>query len=162
MAAKKLAFTVISAPVYMRTGAFLIDYFLIGSVFFAIYYGLGRVTMDWTGFKASLRTLPALLALWLYFAAMESSRLQATVGKLVFRLRVCDYHCRRISFPRAALRYAVRAVLGVSLYVMMWTHSMQGLHDLATKTLVLESRDLQNHIRNLRARAENATRPHYS
>ena len=162
MAARKLAFNVISAPVFMRTGAFLIDYFLIGGIFFAIYYSLGRVTPDWPGFKASLRTLPAFFTLWLYFAVMESSRLQATLGKLVFRLRVCDYYCRRISFPRALLRYFVRAVLGVSLYVMMWTHSMQGLHDLVTKTLVLESRDLQNHIRNLGDRAASASRPHLS
>jgi uncharacterized RDD family membrane protein YckC len=42
---------------------------------------------------------------WLYSAAMESAPLQATVGKLMLRLRVTDAQGRRISFFRATLRY---------------------------------------------------------
>lgn len=158
MAASQLKFTVVSAPIYRRLGAYVVDYALIGAIAFAIYGALGRAPLDFAGYRFALRSWPAFGALWLYCAIMEASPLQATVGKLIFRMRVCDYCCRKISFWRAALRYLSRAVLGPSLFIMMWTFSMQGLHDLLTRTIVLDTRDLQTHIRNLRAAAELAAR----
>ena len=158
MAATQLKFTVVSAPIYRRLGAYLIDYALVGAAAFAIYWALGRVAFDFAGYRTAMRSWPAFGALWLYCAAMEASTLQATVGKMIFRMRVCDYYCRKISFWRAALRYLARAVLGPSLFVMMWTFSMQGLHDLLTHTIVLETRDLQTHIRNMRTATEIAAR----
>ena len=133
----------------MRLGAFLVDYALIVSIFFGIYFLLGWVPLSLTGVGNSAEKWPTFLFLFLYFAVMESSKYQATFGKLLFRLRVCDYSFKRISFPRALLRYLARAVFGASLFAMMWTVSMQGLHDLMTKTLVLELRDMKTHRRNL-------------
>ena len=147
---RRLPNTVLSAPLYRRAGAFFVDYALIGGLFFGIYYLLGRAPATYRGFQASANSLPSLLAMWMYFALMESSRLQATGGKLLFRLRVCDYDFERISFLRAVLRYLARAVLGVWLLVILFTNSMQSLHDLLTKTLVLEDRDLASHRRNQR------------
>ena len=158
MTAPRLKFTVVSAPIYRRLCAYVVDYALIGAGAFAIYWALGRVPFDFAGYRTALRSWPAFGALWLYCSIMEASPLQATIGKMVFRMRVCDYSCRKISFWRAALRYLARAVLGPSLFVMMWTFSMQGLHDLLTHTIVLETRDLQTHIRNMRTAAELAAR----
>lgn len=124
------------------------DYLLIGGLFLTIYHLLDQVPLNYAGFKAAMRMWPALLSCWLYFAVMESSKYQATFGKLLFRIKVCDYAFERISFSRALLRYVVRAGLGVSLFVMMWTISMQGFHDMLTKTLVLETKDLRAHRRN--------------
>lgn len=145
---RRLPNTVLSAPLYRRAGAFFVDYALIGGLFFGIYYLFDRVPATYQGFQASANSLPSLLAMWVYFALMESSKLQATGGKLLFRLRVCDYDFERISFLRAVLRYLARAVLGVWLLVILFTNSMQSLHDLLTKTLVLEDRDLAAHRRN--------------
>lgn len=158
MTAPRLKFTVVSAPIYRRLCAYVVDYVLVGAVAFAIYWALDRVPFDFAGYRTALRSWPAFGALWLYCSIMEASPLQATIGKMVFRMRVCDYSCRKISFWRAALRYLARAVLGSSLFVMMWTFSMQGLHDLLTHTIVLETRDLQTHIRNMRTAAELAAR----
>lgn len=145
---RRLSNTVLSAPLYKRAGAFLVDYAMIGGIFFVVYYLLGRVPATYRGFTASANSLPGLLAMWLYCAVMESSRLQATGGKLLFRLRVCDYDFERITFLRAVLRYLARAGLGVWLLVIWFTNSMQSLHDLLTKTIVLEDRDLASHRRN--------------
>ena len=158
MTAPRLKFTVVSAPIYRRLCAYVVDYALVGAGAFAIYWALDRVPFDFAGYRTALRSWPAFGALWLYCSIMEASPLQATVGKMIFRMRVCDYYCRKISFWRAALRYLARAVLGPSLFVMMWTFSMQSLHDLLTHTIVLETRDLQTHIRNMRTAAELAAR----
>ncbi|WP_449423858.1 RDD family protein, partial [Rhodanobacter lindaniclasticus] len=45
---------------------------------------------------------------WLYFAVCESSRWQATLGKLALGIRVTDLEGRRISFWRALGRYLAK------------------------------------------------------
>ena len=42
---------------------------------------------------------------WLYFAILESSTWQATIGKRLFNIRVTDLHGRQISFARATGRH---------------------------------------------------------
>ncbi len=50
----------------------------------------------------------SFIGTWLYFAVMESSRAQATLGKKVCNLRVTDINGKRLSFGRASGRYWAR------------------------------------------------------
>jgi uncharacterized RDD family membrane protein YckC len=94
---------------------------------------------------------PAFLAgvvlAWLYFALLESSAWQATLGKMVLGIRVTDLRGQRISLPRALGRYGVKIIsfLIVCIGVLMvaWTARKQGLHDKAVDTLVLNGRASQ-------------------
>jgi len=79
---------------------------------------------------------------WLYFAGMESSERQATLGKLVLSLRVTNYDGQRISFGHATGRFFAKIVSGMIPfaigYVMAaFTARKQALHDLIAGTLVL-------------------------
>ena len=47
---------------------------------------------------------------WLYSASMESSSYQATFGKWMLGIRVCDLEGQRISFGRASARSTSTAV----------------------------------------------------
>jgi uncharacterized RDD family membrane protein YckC len=77
---------------------------------------------------------------WLYEAAMESSTKQATLGKMVFGLRVTDFQGNRISFARATGRHFSKYLSGMILclgYVMAgFTDRKQALHDMIAGTLV--------------------------
>ena len=79
---------------------------------------------------------------WPYFAALESSRRQATLGKQLFGLRVTDVAGRRIGFGRASARHWVKVHLCLPPYVwfltIVFTARKQGLHDIAAGTLVLK------------------------
>lgn len=79
---------------------------------------------------------------WLYFALQESSRTQATLGKLVVGLYVTDEDGRRINFARATGRHFGKYVSGVLLAIGFlmagFTARKQGLHDMLAKTLVLK------------------------
>ena len=145
---KRLPNFVLSAPVHMRIGAFVVDYALIGGLLWCIHLFLGRAPASYEGFRSAANSLPGLLVMWLYFAFMESSKFQATAGKLVFRLRVCDYRFERISFLRAVFRFLARTVLGIWILVIMFTNSMQSIHDVLTQTIVLTRKDLASHRRN--------------
>jgi uncharacterized RDD family membrane protein YckC len=78
---------------------------------------------------------------WLYFALMESSKNQATLGKMALGLRVTELDGRRISFGRATGRYFAKILSTMTLmigYIMAaFTSKKQALHDFVAGTMVL-------------------------
>jgi uncharacterized RDD family membrane protein YckC len=80
---------------------------------------------------------------WLYFAGMESSARQATVGKSVMALRVTNGEGQRISFGHATGRFFAKIVSGmvpfaIGYIMAAFTARKQALHDLIAGTLVLK------------------------
>ena len=83
----------------------------------------------------------ALILPWLYFAIMESSSRQATLGKMALGIVVTDISGRRISFARATGRQLGKVVSGMILYIgylmIAFTQRKQGLHDIMAECLVV-------------------------
>jgi len=81
------------------------------------------------------------LAAWIYEAAMESSSLQATLGKMIFGMKVTDLNGNRISFARATGRHFAKYLSSMILfigYIMAgFTERKQALHDMIAGTLVI-------------------------
>ncbi len=79
---------------------------------------------------------------WLYYALMESSKTQGTVGKLVLKIKVTDYDGNRISFARATGRYFGKILSGMILfigYIMAGlTERKQALHDMMASCYVMK------------------------
>ena len=82
----------------------------------------------------------AVLA-WLYFALMESSKNQATLGKMALGLKVTDLEGNRISFGRATGRFFGKIISGMILYIGYilagLTEKKQALHDMMAGCLVI-------------------------
>src|SRR6185503_12528829 len=78
---------------------------------------------------------------WLYQTLMESSKLQATLGKMALGLRVTDLDGNRISWGRANARYFASILSMMTLYIgyimAAFTQKKQALHDMVAGTLVL-------------------------
>jgi len=78
---------------------------------------------------------------WAYFAIMESSSWQATVGKRIMGIQVADLNGNRISMGKATIRLAVKAFLSgwflIGYIMALFTQRKQALHDLIAGTLVL-------------------------
>lgn len=84
-----------------------------------------------------------IVATWLYFALMESSARQATVGKIALGLFVTDLQGRRITFGRATGRFFAKIITGlVPLFIgyimAAFTARKQALHDMIASCLVLK------------------------
>jgi uncharacterized RDD family membrane protein YckC len=77
---------------------------------------------------------------WLYEAFMLSSPYQATLGKMIFGMKVTDLSGNRISFARATGRHFAKWLSGMMLcigFIMVGlTERKQGLHDMLAGTLV--------------------------
>jgi len=82
------------------------------------------------------------IAAFLYFAVMESSVYQGTVGKILLNIVVTDMDGNRISFARAVGRTLGKqvsgAILAVGYLIAAFTKRRQALHDFLAKTLVMK------------------------
>lgn len=118
---------------WRRLVAFLIDSILLGVVTGSLEAVLGGES------RGGLQTLAG----WLYFALMESSRHQATLGKMALGMRVTDLEGERISFLRATGRYFAKILSALILFIgfimIGFTQKKQGLHDMLAGTLVVRT-----------------------
>lgn len=91
----------------------------------------------------SFLIVPIIIGVF-YYAIFESSRRQATPGKILLKLKVTDQYGQRISFGRAAGRFIIKYVLGFFTFqfihvAVAMTRKKQGLHDLMVDTLVINN-----------------------
>ncbi|MFC5271959.1 RDD family protein [Adhaeribacter terreus] len=87
-----------------------------------------------------------LIIHWLYYALMESSVRQGTLGKIAMQIRVTDLDGHRISFWQATLRY-IGKFLSVGLFfggflVALFNHRHQTLHDIIAGCVVRVAKHL--------------------
>jgi uncharacterized RDD family membrane protein YckC len=78
-----------------------------------------------------------------YFSIMESSNRQATLGKLVMRIKITDLRGERISFAKAGVRFFAKIlstnILLIGYLIALFTERKQALHDLLASTVVINS-----------------------
>lgn len=95
-----------------------------------------------TAVFTGVENLVALVVDWVYFAVLESSSRQATLGKMALGLVVTDQTGRRISFGRATGRYFAKILsiltLCIGFAMAGFTRRKQALHDMVANTLVLK------------------------
>jgi uncharacterized RDD family membrane protein YckC len=136
-----------SAPAYAgfwrRAVACIIDSVLLLLFGCLISLALGpsltEVEADIGGFVCGM------LVNWLYFAGMESSRLQATWGKMIVGIAVTDLSGGRISFARATGRYFGKylsgLIVGIGFFMVGFTEKKQALHDMMAGSLVVLTKE---------------------
>ena len=83
-----------------------------------------------------------IVAGWLYYALMESSSKQGTIGKQLMGIKVTDLEGNQISFARASGRYFGKIlsalILMIGYLMMLFTQKKQTLHDIMAGCLVVK------------------------
>jgi uncharacterized RDD family membrane protein YckC len=153
------------AGFWLRFVAYIIDDFIMGFVGFLIslpfiggiiFSALGiaensdnpeNVVMGIAGIFGSVFGMVVVLVIlgWLYFALMESSKTQATLGKMALGLKVTDLEGNPISFARATGRYFGKIISGMIMYIGYilagLTEKKQALHDMMASCLVIRKKE---------------------
>jgi uncharacterized RDD family membrane protein YckC len=153
--------TPVYAGFWMRFLAYIIDAFLLGFVNFIIFIpvlGLvgitaasGAANQDLDSGTAGLLVavmgtmflsiIAVVVVGWLYFALMESSSKQGTLGKMALNLQVTDLEGRKLTFGRATGRYFGKivsgAIMGIGYIMAGFTQQKQALHDIMAGCLVV-------------------------
>lgn len=123
----------IYAKFWQRTGATIIDLILWVAFSFSIILLLP--------IDEEFLTLTGFFISWMYYALLDSSSWQGTIGKKVMGISVCDLEGSRISFLRATLRYFFHIFSALILYIgflmVIFTKKKQALHDMMTSCVVV-------------------------
>jgi uncharacterized RDD family membrane protein YckC len=149
------------AGFWLRFVAYIIDGFVVATGFITIIIVLAMVTgigSAVSGIHSGedigqalavmgitfifFAVLLGILGGWLYFAMMESSVWQATLGKKALGLEVTDLIGRRISFARASGRHFGKIItnlipLFIGYILAGFTEKKQAVHDMIAGCLVL-------------------------
>lgn len=155
---------VLYAGFWLRVVAAIIDSLIIGIPLGAIAFGLiasslpaiMRMQQTEAPMVMMATILPRLIVIgiiyvigsWLYWAGMESSEWQATLGKKALGLYVTDMEGRRTTFGRTSGRFWAGRGIGIvpylgGLYFLIscimagLTERKQALHDIISNCLVL-------------------------
>ncbi len=109
-----------------------------------VFVGLGGLSMSGESaelFQVAYYGLYFLVAP-LYYAGLESSAGQATLGKRLLGIKVVDMEGRRLSFARALGRWFAAALSYITLYIgfllAAFTERKQALHDFVASTQVVD------------------------
>ncbi len=154
----------IYAGFWLRFVAYIIDSIIIGTVYwvmsipiFAIFgisqanemqnienmseaeaMGMFGTIMALSGATTFLITIIAIL----YWSLMESSKYQATVGKIALGLKVTDMDGKNLDFVKALVRNLCKIIssmiMGIGYIMAGFTEKKQGLHDIIANTLVVK------------------------
>jgi uncharacterized RDD family membrane protein YckC len=135
------------AGFWKRLGASVIDYAIFcvvcivcGGILFISISPLFPSILEGDGLNLASLTVVSILSL-LYWAGLESSPLQATLGKRLFGMKVTDLEGNRLAFRQAGWRLAGKVVtaltLGVGFLTVGFTKRNQALHDWLTDCLVV-------------------------
>lgn len=148
---------VVYAGFRKRFAAYMIDSFLVGMAFYAIFIvallaggigmgGLMNMSGDTLGPGLLMLMLGAYLSYPLisgfYYVLMESSGHQATLGKMAVGIKVTDAQGHRLRRGNALGRWASHLLCYFTLYIgylmVAFTQHKRGLHDLVASTLVVD------------------------
>ena len=130
------------AGFWRRVAAVILDGLIVGVavVPLTLAFGGGDTYAE-SARSASGSGIEAVVT-WLYYALMESSAKQATVGKMALGIIVTDLEGRRIGFGRATGRHFAKIlsalILGIGFLMVAFTQRKQGLHDMIAGTLVIK------------------------
>jgi uncharacterized RDD family membrane protein YckC len=85
--------------------------------------------------------ISSILAM-LYYVLMETSKYQATVGKIALGLKVTDLNGEKLDVTKSLIRNLSKIISGLILYIGYimagFTDKKQALHDMIASTLVVK------------------------
>jgi uncharacterized RDD family membrane protein YckC len=141
------------AGFWQRFVAYFIDSIILNVIMFV--FRLFTMSLELSGFArrnntaimmafASFNLIVNLAVSLGYYATMESSTSQATLGKMAMGLKVTDVYGQRITFGRAVGRSAGKFLSAMICYIgfimAAFSERKQALHDQLAGTFVVRTR----------------------
>ena len=130
------------ASFWKRLLAFAIDFIVLAFVSLFVV-GMSMLEGSTPAEVESLANGLGIIVAWLYYAGMESSGNQATLGKMALGMRVTDENGSKVGFGKATGRHFGKIISGMILligYIMaVFTQKKQALHDIMAGCVVIDA-----------------------
>jgi len=135
------------AGFWKRFAAYIVDNLVLFVPGFVIGFVIGFVYVRVFETAKGAQILGQIFGIflgWLYFAIMESSAKQATLGKMALGIKVTDMDGKRLSFGKATGRHFGKIVSTLTLligyFMAGFTAKKQTLHDMMAGSLVVNNK----------------------
>lgn len=145
---------VVPAGFLRRWAALFVDQIIIGMAYYAVFFvlligfgaagaGLGGEGLESAMLGVTLIAYPIyFLIAGAYYVGFESSASQATPGKLLLGIKVCDAQGWRLSVGHALGRWVAAALSYLTLFIgflmAAFTEQKKALHDYVSATQVVD------------------------
>jgi uncharacterized RDD family membrane protein YckC len=94
-------------------------------------------------FAKAIGVIICIILGWAYYALLESSSLQGTIGKFALKLEVTDLEGQPLDLLQATKRYFAHYLsiltLGAGFIILAFNDKKQAVHDLLTDCMVLDA-----------------------
>ena len=124
-----------------RIGAFVLDLVVVSIVLFVINQLFVTIQPDFN--NVMIRIIIGIVTWVLYCSIFESSRYQATIGKIMLQLKVTDLYGKRIKISKAILRCLSTVIsispAGLGIWSITSDPKKQAWHDLISETYVIKA-----------------------
>lgn len=125
-------FQFIQADFALRTAAMMIDFIILIIPFMLLII-----------FAKAIGVILCVVIGWAYYALLESSSLQGTIGKFALKLEVTDLEGQPLNLLQATKRYFAHYLsiltLGAGFIILAFNDKKQAVHDLLTDCMVLDA-----------------------
>ena len=134
------------ASFWIRLAGGIID--LIFLAFFFHIFSMVTGIQIWSIYSLAFLNNPLsavvfVSVLWLYFAGLEASEYQATLGKMVFKTQVVNKDMQKVGFGKTSARFLFKvasiSILLIGIILIAIQVDRQGLHDRLTGTFVIKN-----------------------
>ncbi|MGZ7441002.1 RDD family protein [Paenibacillus sp. TH7-28] len=151
---------------WRRYGALVVDRIIVAIAALILSFVWMSLQLLVSGYAdtegSGVSILLMLVCQWLYYTLLESSKHQATLGKMLAGIVVVDQNHRRISYGEANARFFGRILsaftFGIGYLMAIFTNKKQALHDKVASTYVVNKSLLR--VRELAEDAEDTRRLH--
>jgi uncharacterized RDD family membrane protein YckC len=125
-----------------RLAAYLIDFMVLMTLGMPMILLLALFTRLSDQSLERIVMIVSILVVWQYCALLESSKHQATLGKILLGLQVVDLQGNRIGFWRATVRHFAKIISKLFFFlgfvIIDFTIKKQGMHDMMAGCLVIK------------------------
>lgn len=135
---KRLAAFIIDAVVLILMGTLILGTIMV--VLVSAGYAFESESMEWKTFVQVV----SIAVAWVYYAGMESSSKQATLGKILLGIIVTDQKGKSPSFLKVSIRHFAKFISSfifcIGYLMIAFTRKKQGLHDIIAGCLVINKK----------------------
>ena len=129
---KKTHFRTIElASIWRRYFALFIDFFILTFIVFPSLSFIKKFDFE---NENIILNLVAITVIWLYFTIFDSSKLQGSIGKKIFLIKIINYDGNRINFKQASIRSISYFIYFIPLLIVSIYGVNQGFHNHFAKT----------------------------
>jgi uncharacterized RDD family membrane protein YckC len=137
----KIDYSLKYSSIFKRLTSFIIDIIILFLIVPILLYTV--MTFNTSGFSGETQVrifffLVLIVIPFIYYAIMESTRFQGTLGKILIGCKVVDKRGNKLTIFKSSIRSALKLTFAFFYLVFIFSNKKQAIHDMICNTYVVD------------------------